>query len=76
MEVNVKHSLAKCATLFVRLHAGVMQKQYHGFQCGVGRIIESPASRDKQSRAGMERFPVASHAPALFGTALETGLAG
>ena len=31
-----------------------MGKRYHGFQCGMGRIIESRALPDKQSSAGFK----------------------
>lgn len=38
-----------------RLSAGVTGKPYHGFHCGAGRIIGSPALRDKQSLSGKSR---------------------
>jgi len=33
-----------------QLCTGVTGKRYHGFHCGVGRIIESPALPDKHRR--------------------------
>jgi hypothetical protein len=50
MEINVQ-ALAQGlpARFFGWLSAVASDKQYHGFQCGVGRIIESPADCDKRS---------------------------
>jgi hypothetical protein len=48
-----KHSLAENTTVvFGRLSTKVTHKRYLGFQCGVGRIIESPALDDKRSSEG------------------------
>jgi hypothetical protein len=52
MEINIDAFAQGTINLPVgRLSTGVTDKRYHGFHCGVGRIIESPAVPDKQSCA-------------------------
>jgi hypothetical protein len=49
MEINIQaRACGKYNRSVGRLSAGVTGKRYHGFQCGDGRIIESPAPHDKQ----------------------------
>ena len=53
MEINIDAFAQEKINLPAgRLNTGVTAQQYHGFHCGVGRIIESPALPDKQSYAG------------------------
>jgi hypothetical protein len=50
MEINVQALAQGLSARFSGwLSAVASDKQYHGFQCGVGRIIESPAACDKRS---------------------------
>jgi hypothetical protein len=53
MEINIQ-SLAhgKDNRYIARLSTVVTAKPYHGFHCGVGRIIERRAACDKRSKAG------------------------
>src|ERR1035437_2753973 len=46
----------KIQPFFWRLNSKVTRKRSLGFQCGVGRIIESPALRDKRSCSGKTEY--------------------
>ncbi|HEY1257216.1 MAG TPA: hypothetical protein VGF01_20790 [Terracidiphilus sp.] len=66
MEINVQALILGLPTRFVRVNSRrSTDKPYHGFQYGVGRIIESRAPCDKRSSPIMKEFPFSSRSAAL-----------
>jgi hypothetical protein len=58
MEINIQALIRKKQNPFaLRTNTLDTAKRYHGCHCGVARIIESPASADKQSCNGGAQVP-------------------